>query len=119
MILFQNTVTRCREEVDQVLGSKTEIQYEDVPKLKYISCVFKEALRLYPPAPIIRRMIPEEVVIEGYRIPAYSGISVSLMISNKWIYRFQVTIELNEEIKFLIQAFDLCLLQTRGEFSQL
>ncbi|OJH36306.1 cytochrome P450 [Cystobacter ferrugineus] len=56
------------EEVDRVLGGRIPT-LEDVPKLRYTSCVFEEALRLYPPIWAIPRVAEEEDVVDGYRIP--------------------------------------------------
>ena len=70
-------MTRCRKEVDEIIGSRSEITYEDVTKLKYIGCVFKEALRLYPPAPALTRVITDEMNIDGLKIPVGSPVNVS------------------------------------------
>lgn len=35
---------RVREEVDRVLGQRTEITHQDMNDLKYCSAVFKEAM---------------------------------------------------------------------------
>jgi cytochrome P450 len=56
------------EEVDRVLGGRVPT-LEDVPKLRYTSCVFEEALRLYPAIWAIPRVAEEEDVVSGYRIP--------------------------------------------------
>ena len=68
---------RCREEVDNVLGSRNEITHEDVTKLKYTSSIFKEALRLYPPANTISRRTNEDMVINGHSVPSGTTLSVS------------------------------------------
>ena len=47
----KNVLLKAREEIDRVLGERTEITYQDTVDLKYIRAIFKEALRLYPPAP--------------------------------------------------------------------
>ncbi|CAJ0940772.1 unnamed protein product [Ranitomeya imitator] len=44
-------LARVQAEVDEVFGSKRDIEYEDLGKLQYLSQVLKEALRLYPTAP--------------------------------------------------------------------
>lgn len=67
---------KAREEVDSVLGERTEISYQDVNELKYCSAIFKEALRLYPPAPSIARQIPQDITVGGYKIPKNSQIFV-------------------------------------------
>ena len=48
---------RLRAEIDAALGERIP-QFEDLPKLPYSMMVFKEVLRLYPPAPLL----PREVV---------------------------------------------------------
>lgn len=67
---------KAREEIDRVLGERTEVSFQDVNELKYCSAIFKEALRLYPAAPQVFRVTPEEITIQGYRIPKRSALWV-------------------------------------------
>ncbi|KAG8449139.1 hypothetical protein GDO86_015987 [Hymenochirus boettgeri] len=60
---------KVQTEIDDVIGSKRDIEYEDLSKLHYLSQVLKESLRLYPPAPGTSRALKEEIVIEGVKIP--------------------------------------------------
>ncbi|KAM4662408.1 cholesterol 24-hydroxylase-like [Discoglossus pictus] len=60
---------KVQAEVDDVIGSKRDLEYEDLGKLQYLSQVLKETLRLYPTAPGTSRELAEEMVIEGVRIP--------------------------------------------------
>ncbi|XP_018416585.1 PREDICTED: cholesterol 24-hydroxylase-like [Nanorana parkeri] len=60
---------RVQAEVDDVIGSKIDIGYEDLSKLDYLSQVLKETLRLYPSAPGTSRLLEQEMVIEGHRVP--------------------------------------------------
>ncbi|KAG9481139.1 hypothetical protein GDO78_010407 [Eleutherodactylus coqui] len=60
---------KVQAEVDEVIGAKRDIEYDDLGKLQYLSQVLKEALRLYPTAPGTSRAAEEEVIIEGVRIP--------------------------------------------------
>ncbi|KAM9294373.1 cholesterol 24-hydroxylase [Gastrophryne carolinensis] len=69
---------KVQEEVDEVIGSKRDLDYDDLGKLQYLSQVLKESLRLYPTAPGTSRALEEETVIEGIRIPA----NVSLMFNS-------------------------------------
>jgi cytochrome P450 len=65
------------EEVNRVLGKRSEITYQDITELKYCSAVFKEALRLWPPVPVTIRRAPCDVVIDGYHVPKHTLVHVS------------------------------------------
>jgi cytochrome P450 len=51
------------------LGAKTEINFQDISNLKYCSSIFKEALRLYPPAAASSRQITEIIDIDDFQVP--------------------------------------------------
>uniref|UniRef100_A0A8C7K1H6 Cholesterol 24-hydroxylase-like n=1 Tax=Oncorhynchus kisutch TaxID=8019 RepID=A0A8C7K1H6_ONCKI len=63
-------LTKVRQEVDDVLGMKQEISFDDLGKMTYLSQVLKETLRLYPTAPGTSRFISNDIVINGIPIPA-------------------------------------------------
>ena len=65
-----------KQEVDEVLGDRTEITWNDINNLEYIHWVFKETLRILPVAPASCRIVQEETVIDGIRLPAGSPIMV-------------------------------------------
>lgn len=60
---------KAREEIDRVLGERDEVTYQDVNELKYCTAVFKETLRLYPPAANVIRRVPEDMHINEFKIP--------------------------------------------------
>lgn len=66
---------RVREEVDAVIGDRMPTA-SDVADLPYTTMALKEALRLYPPAPLIGRRAARDDRICGYDIPA--GMDVVL-----------------------------------------
>ncbi|XP_041643826.1 cholesterol 24-hydroxylase-like [Cheilinus undulatus] len=74
---------KAKKEVDDVIGMKQEISYEDLGKLVYLSQVLKETLRLYPTAPGTSRDIPEDIVIDGIHIPAGVTIFFSSYITGR------------------------------------
>jgi len=54
-------------EIDQVLNGRS-VQYDDLPKFKYLEAVINESLRLYPPAPRCTRVCTQDTVLGGYHI---------------------------------------------------
>ncbi|XP_056403233.1 cholesterol 24-hydroxylase-like [Hyla sarda] len=73
-------LTKVQAEVDEVIGSKRDIDYEDLGKLQYLSQVLKETLRLYATVPGTTRTTEEETIIEGVRIPAGSNVMFNTYI---------------------------------------
>ena len=69
---------KAREEIDKILGERTEISFQDAVNLKYCNCIFKEALRMYPPASGLMRQSNEEMTIDGYQIPENTILSVNV-----------------------------------------
>jgi cholesterol 24(S)-hydroxylase len=76
----EDILRKAREEVDRIIGEKNEITYQNAIDLKYCSAIFKEALRLYPPAPIMARENQDEMDIDGYKVPKFSPIFVGLYL---------------------------------------
>ncbi|XP_053331112.1 cholesterol 24-hydroxylase-like [Spea bombifrons] len=74
---------RLREEVDEVLGFRRDINFEDITNLKYMTQVLKESLRFYPPGPGTNRYVVEDTVIEGIRIPKGVAITFSTYVMGR------------------------------------
>jgi cytochrome P450 len=66
---------RHKAEVDSLGGRIPGV--EDLPKLGYTLRIFKEALRLYPPAAMFDRVAKEDVEIGGYLVPKGTTIFIS------------------------------------------
>lgn len=64
-----HVLAKVREELDTVLGGRQISTAEDAESLKYLTCVFKETLRMYPPAPAIARRIQKDEKLGNIRIP--------------------------------------------------
>jgi cytochrome P450 len=67
---------KMRAEVDDVLDGRAPA-VADVPALERTAMAIKEAMRLYPPAYALGRLLNEDDEIGGYRIPAGSNVLVS------------------------------------------
>jgi cytochrome P450 len=68
---------RLKSEVDAVLGGRAPT-LEDMPRLPYALQVFKETMRLYPPAYIIGRTALRDVNLCGHDLPG--GMTVFINI---------------------------------------
>uniref|UniRef100_A0A3Q2QBX8 Cholesterol 24-hydroxylase n=1 Tax=Fundulus heteroclitus TaxID=8078 RepID=A0A3Q2QBX8_FUNHE len=62
-------LAKVTKEVDDVIGMKQEISFDDLGKLIYLSQVLKETLRIYPTAPGTSRDIEEDMTIDGIHLP--------------------------------------------------
>jgi cholesterol 24(S)-hydroxylase len=72
---------KLREEIDSVLGDRNEITNEDLTKLKYVSSVIKETLRLWGPAEgPVREVDVDNFEINGINIP-----NGSIIASNNYL----------------------------------
>ncbi len=67
--------------MDQVLGSRIEMNFEDLTKLSYTGCVYKETLRLWPPIPEIARRVDQNFEVNSFDIPIDSWLQVSTYVS--------------------------------------
>ena len=73
----EKALVRLEHEVVSVLGTRDDVTYDDLAKFKFLGCCLKETLRLYPPAPGIIRITPDDVILAGYSIPKGTTVSAS------------------------------------------
>ncbi|XP_065696025.1 cholesterol 24-hydroxylase [Patagioenas fasciata] len=88
---------RLQAEVDDVLGAKRDIDYEDLGKLTYLSQVLKESLRLYPPVLGTVRWLEKEHVINGVRIPGNTMLVLSTYIMGRMERYFKAPLTFNPD----------------------
>jgi cytochrome P450 len=67
---------RLRAEVEGVLAGRRPT-FADLASLPYTLQVFKEAMRLYPPAPVFGRRAVRPVVIGGHHLPPGAEVFIS------------------------------------------
>lgn len=73
---------RLHTELDTVLGTRLP-SIDDVPRLRYTSLVFTEAMRLYPPALAFGRRPLEPVTLGGYTIPRGASVLLSPYVTQR------------------------------------
>uniref|UniRef100_A0AAQ5ZSJ1 aromatase n=1 Tax=Amphiprion ocellaris TaxID=80972 RepID=A0AAQ5ZSJ1_AMPOC len=69
----------CRDEINEVLGGKDTMDWEDLSKIPYTTMCIKESLRLYPPVPgTARRITKPMTFFDGRTLPAGFRIGISV-----------------------------------------
>merc|ERR1712004_26482 len=75
---------KLREEIDEVLGDRSYVEYADLARLKYCDHLLKETLRMYPPASVTFREINRDgVEFNGYGLPNGTHTCVSTFVSSR------------------------------------
>uniref|UniRef100_A0AAX7U9P3 Cytochrome P450, family 46, subfamily A, polypeptide 1, tandem duplicate 4 n=1 Tax=Astatotilapia calliptera TaxID=8154 RepID=A0AAX7U9P3_ASTCA len=86
---------KAKKEVDDVIGMKCDISYDDLGELVYLSQVLKETLRIYPTAVGTSRDVAEDMVIDGVHIPGGVGNFAQMeakVVMAKLLQRFDFTL---------------------------
>ena len=58
------------QEISSVVGDKGHPSWDDLQRMSLVRNCVKETLRLYPPTLALTRVLQEDVVIQGYQVPA-------------------------------------------------
>ncbi|MET9320590.1 cytochrome P450 [Streptomyces sp. NPDC003038] len=74
--------SRAREEISRVLGDRTP-EAADLDRLPYLTQVLKEAMRLYPAAPVIGRKAVAATEIGGHLIPAGANVILAPWVTHR------------------------------------
>ncbi|XP_063243588.1 cytochrome P450 4V2-like [Bacillus rossius redtenbacheri] len=83
--LHQDVQRKVVEELEHIFGDDIhrEVTAEDLKKMVYLEQVINETLRLYPPLPIVSRVVEEEVDITGYTLPKGTIVLMSPFITQR------------------------------------
>ncbi|MCX5127383.1 cytochrome P450 [Streptomyces sp. NBC_00347] len=73
---------RARAEVTAVLGDRTP-GAADLDRLPYLTQVLKEAMRLYPAAPVLGRRSVAAAEVDGHTIPAGADVIVAPWVTHR------------------------------------
>ncbi|KAL9254679.1 Cytochrome P450 CYP72A219-like protein [Drosera capensis] len=75
----QDWQERAREEVLATFG-QDKPTYDGLNQLKIVTMILNEVLRLYPPAPMLRRSVAHNVTLGNVTIPAGVQVSLPLLV---------------------------------------
>ncbi|XP_008923000.1 cytochrome P450 4V2 [Manacus vitellinus] len=68
---------KVHKELDEVFdNTERPVTTDDLKQLRYLECVVKEALRLFPSVPMFARTLREDCCISGYQIPKGATVLV-------------------------------------------
>ena len=67
---------RMYREIISVVGEKEHVTWEDIQNMKLVRNSIKETMRLYIPTGVLPRLLGEDVVLNGYQVPA--GVSCEI-----------------------------------------
>lgn len=71
LVNHPNVMNKVQEEVRRVVGTKTEVDEDEIKHMDYLICVIKETMRLHPPFVLnLRSLSTTSTSIAGYHIPA-------------------------------------------------
>lgn len=73
---------RARAEITAVLGDRTP-GASDLDRLPYLTQVLKEAMRLYPAAPVLGRRSVAAAEVDGHTIPAGADVIVAPWVTHR------------------------------------
>ncbi|KAI8034278.1 probable cytochrome P450 4d14 isoform X1 [Drosophila gunungcola] len=75
---YPEVQARVFQEIRDVIGDdkSAPVSMQLLGELKYLECVIKESLRLFPAVPLIGRHITEDTVLDGKLIPANSDVII-------------------------------------------
>ena len=69
---------KCREEINEVLGERNFIEWEDLPKLVCVTNCLKESLRLYSPVTLVQRIMKKPLKLDHWTLPKGTMIDIGI-----------------------------------------
>ncbi|OWR46405.1 cytochrome P450 CYP4L4 [Danaus plexippus plexippus] len=81
MSLYPNVQEKILEEQKTILGDDLtrDPTYSEVQQMKYLDCVIRESLRIFPSVPLIERMITEDSQVGELRIPKNTSVIINIL----------------------------------------
>lgn len=78
LVYHTEVLNKVRAEIEHNVGHERLLKEDDLPKLPYLRCVINEALRLYPPSPLLLpHCSSEDCSVGGFQIPKDTTLLVN------------------------------------------
>ncbi|KAK7088100.1 hypothetical protein V1264_022062 [Littorina saxatilis] len=75
---YQDIQERVFKDVENVMGNRAQVQWEDLTNFQYLPLFIRETMRVYTIVPTISRQVSSPLTIEGVHIP--KGVVVDINI---------------------------------------
>ena len=72
------------QEISSVVGDKRQPSWGDLQRMSLVRNCVKESMRIYTPVLSLVRVLAENVVLQGYEVPA--GVSLLLAITPRCFF---------------------------------
>uniref|UniRef100_A0A8D0CDS3 Cytochrome P450 4V2 n=1 Tax=Scleropages formosus TaxID=113540 RepID=A0A8D0CDS3_SCLFO len=67
---YPDVQRKAQQELHEVFGSSQRpVNTDDLRRLRYLECIIKESLRLFPSVPLFARQLCEDCHINGFKVP--------------------------------------------------
>ncbi|XWS67504.1 hypothetical protein CRYUN_Cryun04dG0012200 [Craigia yunnanensis] len=75
----RHAIKKAQDELEAQVGKDRQVEESDIKNLPYLQAIVKEALRLYPAAPLSApREAMEDCTVAGFHVPAGTRLLVNL-----------------------------------------
>ena len=75
----RHAIKKAQDEIEAQVGKDRQVEESDIKNLPHLQAIVKEALRLYPAAPLSApREAMEDCTVAGFHIPAGTRLLVNL-----------------------------------------
>ncbi|RDX57857.1 Cytochrome P450 78A5, partial [Mucuna pruriens] len=80
MVVHPEIQEKAQREIDNVCGTSRLVSDADVPNLRYLQCIVKEALRVHPPGPLLSwaRLAVHDVTVGDKHVPKGTTAMVNM-----------------------------------------
>jgi cytochrome P450 len=82
LTIHPDVLKRVQAEIDTVIGSQAP-EYGHARQLRYLDCVIKETLRLYPPIHLGSRIAAEDLTFGEFNISAGTRVLYSIYLTHR------------------------------------
>ncbi|KDO38290.1 hypothetical protein CISIN_1g0485651mg, partial [Citrus sinensis] len=78
LLNHRDILNKAQNELDIQVGTKRQVNAEDIKNLVYLQAILKEAMRLYPAVPFLfPHESMEECTVNGYHVPAGTQLFIN------------------------------------------